>query len=600
MCAATILPSPSTASVDPEAAATVVGNLVRASLSEDWRVEHRHEAVLNGLSELIKLHLGLLTEGEAGVSEVASAERYAVEDVHDPHETACTLCLKLARNLCVNSQSVQQHFLERGLLQWLVARVRTDFVARVRERKKGWREVVPSFIINVVAGNALVAKGVLDIIFPHDLAIICSLPWHRPELAFMLVHNLIATCDTTSIRLKQLIEDPDGHCIVYALLSYLCREEEDEAQVAKTGEWASIFFSGLWLKGGFPAIYMGIKRLTPACVYRFLFRAAGMQEDVQDAGAKPPASTNFWRLSENLCGHAEALGLLWQTVHGLLAGPGGTEGASDCSTMTADFGKRLLEDDNFVALVHSEMMECLAWLSEAWSLDWTPMPASAEACAVLGIEPCALQTAGENTDPHLPEETPVAEQGTPAPEAEANAGGQSCSKVECQRSLQHVFNELLHALVQLAAIPQTSGVRFPSLLIGLHLTANLGFIDALHKHRFGKLDSEAPQRKQHKGAAEASQACLLVDQVRLCANVLYERQEAQNFVRLVGGLRVLLSHCYADHEVPLLREAGVFAVRNATHGNEANQAVAQALLSEQRAAANAGERLVEDLTGGQI
>jgi len=571
----------------------MVGNLVRASLSEDWRVEHQHEAMLNGLTDLIKLHLGLLMEGKAESTD-------EVEDIHDPHEAACTVCLKLARNLCVNNQYVQQHFLERGLIQELVARVRTDFVARVRERGKGWREAVPSFITNLAAGNSVVAIRVLESIFPHDLAIVCALPWHRPELAFMLVHNLIATCKITSPMLKQLTEDPDGHCVVHVLLSFLCRDEEDEAQAAKTGEWASILFGGLWLKGGFPPIYGGIKHLTPACVYRFLLRAAGMQEDVQgDARAKPPASSSFWRLSQNMCGHAAALGVLWHTVHGLLAGPGSTEGASDGSAMTADFARGLLEDSDFVALAHSEMVECLTALAEAWSLDWTILPASAEACAVLGIEHCALQATNTGRDSHLAKGTPLVEQEAPAASAEANAGEQSESKIDCRPSLQHVFHELLHALLQLVTITQASGVRFPSILIGLHLTANLGFIDALHKHRFGKLDSEAPQRTQRKGAAEASQACLLVDQLRLCANVLYERPEAQDFLRLVGGLRILLSHCYADHEVPLLREAGVFAVRNATHGNEANQAAAQALLMEQRAASNAGERLVEDLTGGE-
>ena len=37
--------------------------------------------------------------------------------------------------------------------------------------------------------------------------------------------------------------------------------------------------------------------------------------------------------------------------------------------------------------------------------------------------------------------------------------------------------------------------------------------------------------------------------------------EAAEFLRLSGGLPTLLSHCYADPELPLLREAGVYAVR---------------------------------------
>jgi hypothetical protein len=89
----------------------------------------------------------------------------------------------------------------------------------------------------------------------------------------------------------------------------------------------------------------------------------------------------------------------------------------------------------------------------------------------------------------------------------------------------------------------------------------------------------------------------LVEQVRLCANLLYGCVQAQDFLRLSGGLPVLLSHCYSDADLPLLREAGVFAVRNATHHNLANQEAVRRSLAERRqvaeAAAAAGNASVD-------
>jgi len=65
----------------------------------------------------------------------------------------------------------------------------------------------------------------------------------------------------------------------------------------------------------------------------------------------------------------------------------------------------------------------------------------------------------------------------------------------------------------------------------------------------------------------------------------FKNFEAQEFLRLTGGLRVLLSHCYSDEQLPMLRETAIFAVRNATHGNELNQKMGKDMLAEQRARA---------------
>eukprot|EP00913_Durusdinium_trenchii_P018323 g17213.t1 len=45
---------------------------------------------------------------------------------------------------------------------------------------------------------------------------------------------------------------------------------------------------------------------------------------------------------------------------------------------------------------------------------------------------------------------------------------------------------------------------------------------------------------------------------------------------------VLLSHCYADPELPLLREAGVYAVRNATKHSEKTRDAVRSILAERR------------------
>ncbi|CAK9110472.1 unnamed protein product [Durusdinium trenchii] len=69
---------------------------------------------------------------------------------------------------------------------------------------------------------------------------------------------------------------------------------------------------------------------------------------------------------------------------------------------------------------------------------------------------------------------------------------------------------------------------------------------------------------------------------RLCGNILFESPEAAEFLRLSAGLPVLLSHCYADPELPLLREAGVYAVRNATKHSEKTRDAVRSILAERR------------------
>ncbi|CAJ1426928.1 unnamed protein product [Effrenium voratum] len=126
----------------------------------------------------------------------------------------------------------------------------------------------------------------------------------------------------------------------------------------------------------------------------------------------------------------------------------------------------------------------------------------------------------------------------------------------------------------------------------LYLWGNVKLMAALHHLRFGtaavaETGVELPARQEPKSgdptaAVKAAFAGQLVTQLRLCGNVLFESPEAAEFLRLSGGLPTLLSHCYADPELPLLREAGIFAVRNATQHSSATREEVKQLLAERR------------------
>jgi len=154
------------------------------------------------------------------------------------------------------------------------------------------------------------------------------------------------------------------------------------------------------------------------------------------------------------------------------------------------------------------------------------------------------------------------------------------------------YEQLLKAALALTALPRGAphgGIELPPWLTGVFLSGSVAMLDALHRRRFGDLSQgEAPKREAAPEAVEAARACCLLDHVRLCSNVLYEQPHAQDYLRHIGGLKSLLSHCYADPEHPMLREVAVFAVRNATHGCAANQAAARELLAERKQATDQG------------
>ena len=62
-----------------------------------------------------------------------------------------------------------------------------------------------------------------------------------------------------------------------------------------------------------------------------------------------------------------------------------------------------------------------------------------------------------------------------------------------------------------------------------------------------------------------------VELVRLVANMAYRCRVVQDALRLKGGLPVMLNHCNIDGHHPMLREWGIFAIRNLCGGNLENQ-----------------------------
>eukprot|EP00421_Protoceratium_reticulatum_P057511 CAMPEP_0168490112 /NCGR_PEP_ID=MMETSP0228-20121227/69014_1 /TAXON_ID=133427 /ORGANISM="Protoceratium reticulatum, Strain CCCM 535 (=CCMP 1889)" /LENGTH=518 /DNA_ID=CAMNT_0008506811 /DNA_START=56 /DNA_END=1613 /DNA_ORIENTATION=+ len=511
------LPDAAVAEADPKAAALALSILVRESLTEDWRHANSHTEFLDKLAALIEMHLSLVEEEVAAESDMHGAGN----GDNARHDIACAMCLKLARNLCVSCQPVQEYWWKSGIIPRLVSRVRSDLATLTCERVAAWREAVPSFLANVVAGNTGLRSNFFQAFFPMGMAAVCTLCWHRPELAFMFAQNVFASgCledapdSNAPWRARQLTDTPEGHCLLYLLLSVLHWDDGSHGGGA-VEEWASVFFHGLWSRGTLAQAYHGIKRLTAASMQPF-FRGV--------AGTDGTAAGCCALVAGRLCSHAEALGLIWHSIHGLLGGPGegGEVGQVGEGTASAVLAER--------------------------------RPAAAEASAHRG------EGAGDL-----------------GPEGTA-----------------FVFRELMRAAVELTARRRPGGAAFPARLVAVGLAGNLALVDALHRLRFGDLAGEAPQRTCTAGV-EVARACLLVDQIRLCGNLLFEQPAAQDFVRLVGGLRVLLSHCHADQEMPLLREAGIFAVLCATRGSEANQAMAREMLARQRTEAVAGQRLIEDL-----
>lgn len=295
------------------------------------------------------------------------------------------------------------------------------------------------------------------------------------------------------------------------------------------------------------------------------------------------------RLASRLCRPGEAVGLLWHTVHGLLAGPSASaepveEDQSEQSAAIT-LAKVLLEDVGFTQVLGQQLSEACLSVAAAHGLDWSPTPPSDEACTALGVSvadldlqalatSCRASVDNEVLAEPQTDDVASAAQGDDKPDPVWAGGGDG------------PYRELFLAALEVTARHRSAGVVLSPQLIGTVLVGSTEMLEVLHRRRFGDLSAGgAPKREAAPEAVEAARACLIVDHVRLCGNVLYEQPSAQNFIRLTSGLKALLSHCYADPELPMLREVSVFAVRNATHGCVENQAAARGLLAVQRKAA---------------
>eukprot|EP00928_Gymnodinium_smaydae_P038099 TRINITY_DN26347_c0_g1_i1.p1 TRINITY_DN26347_c0_g1~~TRINITY_DN26347_c0_g1_i1.p1 ORF type:complete len:696 (-),score=150.65 TRINITY_DN26347_c0_g1_i1:1-1893(-) len=602
-----------TASGSEAASATLVAvsPLLKQSLQSDWREERAIPVFLDVLGALTIARLSALEDSvpaESGASD------------EDEVEAASAACLKLARNLCANQPQAQAHWWTAGgLAEQLVSRVRAD-LAEPGLRGEAWREVAVGFLANSLAGNPEVRLVALPVLLPYGLAAACALVRHKPQLAFILTQNLLADRDGsagragTSAQVSQLVDTADGHCVLFLLLSLLraaSDRDDDEgcSSSSAVGEWAAVFFHGLWVQGAFPAAYQGVKGIMVARLYYFFCCAAGVQDA---AGAQGRPLTSLRRLAEVLCGHDEALALLWHSVHGILSGPGAEadpsaaakRSAGEC--VTAGIVRSLLGDAEFARLASEEMAEGLSALASEFSLAWQPASISAAVAAAppeAALARMAVQA--DEVDIHRLAAAAAARRretldvnGEDAAEDVKNGGGEGgtacedCSDVEAtalaaallpplprRAHSATLFRELMTAALELSAAAGSAGAKMPRQLVAVYLLANLSFLDALHRLRFG----EVPQAKAVAPPAEVVdvlKTCRIVDHLRLCGNVLYDDHEAQEFLRLTGGLRVLLSSCYADHELPLLREAGIFAVRAATRHNIDNQEAVKALLAE--------------------
>ncbi|KAI9348021.1 spinocerebellar ataxia type 10 protein domain-containing protein [Obelidium mucronatum] len=67
------------------------------------------------------------------------------------------------------------------------------------------------------------------------------------------------------------------------------------------------------------------------------------------------------------------------------------------------------------------------------------------------------------------------------------------------------------------------------------------------------------------------------DSIKVISNVSFMCKEAQDQVRLVGGIPVVLSHCIIDDSNPFVKEWAVFAIRNLCDGNKENQTLIESM-----------------------
>eukprot|EP00933_Yihiella_yeosuensis_P020264 TRINITY_DN16281_c0_g3_i1.p1 TRINITY_DN16281_c0_g3~~TRINITY_DN16281_c0_g3_i1.p1 ORF type:complete len:663 (+),score=168.30 TRINITY_DN16281_c0_g3_i1:66-2054(+) len=630
------LPEPSEANAAPQAVADAVAELVRETLQgeEQRRTLACDESLLQRLAELLEQHLAYLAGFKPATDDSTSVPRQEGDEPEfgralDPelvvaHEAAGAACLKLARNLCAGNPDVQERWWKRGLVERLAVQARADLASPHGERGAAWCEAVPSFMSNVIAGNAEFRKETLDALFPHGLAAVLAMCWRRPDLGFVLAQNLFAYNGGSNETAggehpaSRLVLSPEGHCVLYILFNLLCTVEGhgtascDAAKAAKAREWATVFFFGLWSASFFAPAFRGLRALKAKQIHDFLCAAAAVpgwgalrvtSDPESAASAQSAAASSFGSLTSRLCSRREALGLCWHTVHGLLAGPRADEDndigscGGGSSPEALGLATALLRSSDFVEVAAEEMAIALWSLADAWDLKLSIESVSSEACSVLGLSHSDF------------EELPIAKPGARLEDLEGEVFGNNSpseeepqierEKSENQATRGAYFRELLLAAVELAAIPRAQGSSMPAKLVGTYLSMNVAMISALHHKRFGTAAvaeagtalpaRQAVSKEEAAEAVKAARGCEIVLQLRLCGNILFDCPPAADFLRLSGGLSTLLSHCYSDHELPLLREAGIFAVRNALQHSKAAHEEVRALLAERktRAAADA-------------
>ncbi|CAJ1405348.1 unnamed protein product [Effrenium voratum] len=517
------------------------------------------EALLERLGDLLERCLaalaGFAPDGSGGYKLSESSEQPGPDVL--AAEAAGAACLKLARNLAAGCSDIQARWWRRGLVERLAVQARCDLAAPGGQRSLAWCEAVPSFMANVVAGNEELRAEALQALQPHGLAAVLALCWQRPDHGFLLLQNLCAGGGL----------DISHGGLLYMVLSLLrAVEEVSPAVAAKAKDWAAIFFSSLWSQGLFAEVFASVKKVTPAELHGFLHASAAVPGwgALKPGAAKSSAEESFGLIMSRMCGRREALGLLWHTIRGLLGSLDSEQGdgVGAASPEALRLARRLLGDDSFVDLARQEMSAALVRLAAAHSLKLELDIAPASACEVLTLHAEDLDVAA------------LAARGLEEHEQSEEEGA---------------FREMLLCAVDLAALPCGT---FPPKLAGLYLWGNVKLMAALHHLRFGtaavaETGVELPARQEPKSgdptaAVKAAFAGQLVTQLRLCGNVLFESPEAAEFLRLSGGLPTLLSHCYADPELPLLREAGIFAVRNATQHSSATREEVKQLLAERR------------------
>mmetsp|Transcript_141228 Transcript_141228/g.316666 ORF Transcript_141228/g.316666 Transcript_141228/m.316666 type:complete len:563 (+) Transcript_141228:34-1722(+) len=521
-------------SLAPAQAIDRIRPLVEASKSPEWRTENSR----NGRALGVVAGLCVRSISDAlGDTEVESNWSAALE------------CVRLLRNACAGQEAVQNMMWRSGFVESLPAT--SSFASFLIDKSadinagggKDVRNAILVLMVNTVASNPGTRQEFAKAGGPAAVVRIGGLA-DSPERSFMLLQSWCGSKGAPSDNLLQVVSTPEGVSMVLVLLALAFEELESNP----TGfEWVSIFFQSLITKNLAAVILAGLQSLTEQqfifCLDAMVCRGETASEDFATAAVRADAVLFRGR------------GILrrWETY-------------ASCRR-------------NALAYV----LEAVGELSDCCHESQDPALTTAVAGLYVSAVLCCSAQLGLQCHPR------------DAPEVDGAAGwcksvtdlGAEMGGLEPGASLRDqecVAGAAARACASLAASLQEADQDERWRWAVFCVTWVVPTLEALHVLRFPGvysaaspvLTTEAPQDPRYEDAASFLQPVALL---RLVANATFDCPLSQELLRTTpNALAILLSHCFADIQAPLQREAAVFVVRALTDGCSENQEAIKELL----------------------